>query len=61
MRGQLSGAIYTVKLEGVLYALHAFQKNSKQGIKTPQVDLNLIRASLKQAEEVHAERLQKEG
>ena len=33
----------------VVYALHAFQKKSKQGIKTPQPDVKLIPQRLKRA------------
>jgi phage-related protein len=36
--------IYTVRFEPVIYVLHAFQKKSKKGIKTPQRDVDLIRA-----------------
>ena len=41
--GDTYRAVYTVKLAGVVYVLHAFQKKSKQGIKTPQADVNLIK------------------
>ena len=44
-------AVYTVKLAGVIYVLHAFQKKSKQGIKTPKQDLDLIKKRLQQARE----------
>ncbi len=54
--GDTYRAVYTVKLRGVVYALHAFQKKSKKGIKTPQRDLDLVRHRLKQAEEIHARR-----
>ena len=36
-------AIYAVKLGEKIYVLHAFQKKSKKGIKTPQSDVDLIR------------------
>jgi len=36
-------AVYAVKLGRKVYVLHAFQKKSKQGIKTPQSDVNLIK------------------
>lgn len=54
--GDTYRAVYTVKLRGVVYALHAFQKKSKKGIKTPQHDLELVRRRLRQAEEIHARR-----
>jgi phage-related protein len=48
-------AIYTVKFSGAVYVLHAFQKKSKRGVKTPQKELNLIRERLKSAEKHCAE------
>lgn len=48
--GDAFRVIYTVKFKDVVYVLHAFQKKSKTGIATPQVDLELIRHRLKQAE-----------
>jgi phage-related protein len=42
-------AVYTVRFEGVVYVLHAFQKKSKRGDATPKPDLELIRRRLKQA------------
>lgn len=49
-------AVYTVKFEGVIYVLHAFQKKSKKGIKTGQADINLIKSRLRDAEQLHKER-----
>ena len=42
-------AVYTVKFAGIIYVLHAFQKKSKQGIKTPKQDIDLIKKRLQQA------------
>jgi predicted XRE-type DNA-binding protein len=36
-------AVYTVQFAGRIYVLHAFQKKSKMGIRTPQKDIELIR------------------
>ncbi len=36
-------AVYAVKIGDKIYVLHAFQKKSKQGIKTPQADVDLIK------------------
>ncbi len=47
--GDTYRAVYTVKFAGVIYVLHAFQKKSKQGIKTPKQDLDLIKKRLQQA------------
>jgi phage-related protein len=42
-------AVYTAQFGGVIYLLHAFQKKSKQGIATPQKDIELIRHRLADA------------
>jgi phage-related protein len=47
-------AVYTVRLAGRIYVLHVFQKKSKTGIKTPKLEIELIRSRLKRAEEEHA-------
>ena len=47
--GDTYRAVYTVKFEGLVYALHAFQKKSKTGIKTAKSDLKMIEARLKLA------------
>jgi phage-related protein len=44
-------AVYTVKFQGVVYVLHAFQKKSRKGIETPKHDIDLIKARLKAATE----------
>jgi phage-related protein len=43
-------AVYTVKFEETVFVLHCFQKKSRQGIATPKVDMDIIRARLKIAE-----------
>jgi phage-related protein len=43
-------AVYTVKLETAIYVLHAFQKKSKSGRRTPAVDMDLIARRMKTAE-----------
>ncbi|NER52790.1 MAG: addiction module toxin RelE, partial [Symploca sp. SIO1A3] len=48
-------AIYTVKLAGVIYILHAFQKKSRQGIATPKQDIDLIESRFKRAQEHHSQ------
>ena len=52
--GDTYRAVYTVKLHGVVYALHAFQKKSKKGKKTPRQDLEVVKRRLRRAEEIHA-------
>ena len=44
-------AVYTVRFAEVVYVLHAFQKKSKAGIKTPQDDVKLIGERLKRAQQ----------
>jgi phage-related protein len=48
--GDTYRAVYTVRFESAVYVLHAFQKKSKTGIKTPQKDLDLIEVRLKAAQ-----------
>jgi len=50
-----------VRFGDAVYVLHAFKKKSKQGIKTPQSDIELIRRRLMDAELDHAQRFKKEG
>jgi phage-related protein len=57
--GDTYRAVYTVILAGVIYVLHAFQKKSKQGIATPQQDIELIEARLKRSKEHYAENYKK--
>jgi phage-related protein len=44
--GNAYRAVYTVRYADAVYVLHAFQKKSKMGIKTPKPDLNLIEKRL---------------
>jgi phage-related protein len=52
--GNTYRAVYTVKFQGVVYVLHAFQKKSKKGIATPKHDIDLIKTRLKAATEHYA-------
>lgn len=49
-------AVYTVRFQGAVYVLHAFQKKSKKGIATPQKDIELIRQRLAAAERDYRKR-----
>ncbi|WP_246844128.1 type II toxin-antitoxin system RelE/ParE family toxin [Hydrocoleum sp. CS-953] len=42
-------AVYAVKIGETVYVLHAFQKKSKKGVKTPQSDIDLIKQRYKDA------------
>ena len=53
--GSTYRAVYTVKIAGVVYVLHCFQKKSTSGIATPKPDMDLVRERLKAAL-VHARR-----
>ncbi len=57
--GDTYRAVYTVKLAGVVYVLHAFQKKSKQGIATPKQDVELIKTRLRRAKEHYTENYSK--
>jgi phage-related protein len=59
--GDTYRAVYTVRLVGRVYALHAFQKKSKRGIKTPKAEIDLIKLRLKRAEEEHVAWLEHQG
>lgn len=48
--GETYRAVYTVKFPNAVYVLHALQKKSRKGIKTPQADIDLIKKNLKSAE-----------
>lgn len=47
--------VYTVKISNFIFVLHAFQKKSKQGIKTPMQEIDLIKKRLKDAQEISKE------
>jgi phage-related protein len=57
--GDTFRGVYTVRFAGAVYVLHAFQKKSKRGIKTPTREMDLVRERLKRAEE-HYEHWRKE-
>jgi phage-related protein len=43
--------IYAVQLADEIWVVHAFQKKSTQGIKTPQHEIDLIKDRLKSLKE----------
>lgn len=45
-------AVYIVNLNDMVYVIHAFQKKSKIGIKTPQEHVNLIKDRIKRLKEM---------
>lgn len=48
-------AVYTVNIGEYIFVLHAFQKKSKTGIKTPQKHINMIDQRLVQAKRIWQE------
>ena len=53
-------AVYTVQFPGRVYVLHAFQKKSKIGIKTPKAEVSVIESRLKRAKEDYKSWLEKQ-
>lgn len=54
--GDTYRAVYIVRFKEVVYVLHAFQKKSPKGIKTSQVDVDLVERRLKVAQQYHEAR-----
>lgn len=53
--GDTYRAVYTVKLGDRVYVLHAFQKKSRKGVKTPKHVIDPVRARLREAERIQGE------
>jgi phage-related protein len=51
-RGDAYRVVYAVQLADELWILHAFQKKSRRGIKTPEHEINLVRDRLKRLKEI---------
>jgi phage-related protein len=51
-QGEAFRVVYVVQLAEEIWVLHAFQKKSKGGIKTPVRDIELVRARLKALREM---------
>ena len=43
--------VYAVQLDDAIWVVHAFQKKSTHGIKTPKHEIDLVRARLKRLKE----------
>ena len=50
-RGDAFRALYAVKIDADIWVIHAFQKKSKSGIKTPRMEVDLIHDRLKRLKE----------
>ncbi len=55
--GDTFRAMYTTRLEGVVYVLDVFQKKSRSGRSTPFADLKRIENRLKAAKQLHRDTL----
>jgi phage-related protein len=51
-RGNAFRVVYAVQLGADLWVVHAFQKKSTQGIKTPKHEIDLIKDRLKRLKEI---------
>ena len=51
-RGDAFRVVYAVQLADEIWVIHAFQKKSTQGIKTPQREIDLIKDRLKRLKEM---------
>ncbi|MFN3322818.1 MAG: type II toxin-antitoxin system RelE/ParE family toxin [Bryobacteraceae bacterium] len=51
-RGDAFRVVYAVQLGDDIWVVHAFQKKSTRGIKTPKRDLDLIKDRLKRLKEM---------
>ncbi|WP_246198126.1 type II toxin-antitoxin system RelE/ParE family toxin [Solidesulfovibrio aerotolerans] len=52
--GDTFRTLYTVRFAQAVYVLHAFQKKSKSGIKTPREDIELAARRLRSAGQHYA-------
>ena len=51
-RGDAFRVVYAVQIGADIWVLHAFQKKSTQGIKTPKREIDLVHDRLKRLKEV---------
>lgn len=51
-RGDAYRVVYAVQIADEIWVIHAFQKKSKQGIKTPQHEIDLVRERLRRLKEM---------
>jgi phage-related protein len=50
-RGDAFRVVYAVQIADEIFVIHAFQKKSKSGIKTPKAEIDLIEGRLKRLKE----------
>jgi phage-related protein len=51
-RGDAFRVVYAVQIAEEIWVVHAFQKKSIKGIKTPQREIDLVRDRLKRLKEM---------
>jgi phage-related protein len=51
-KGDAFRVVYAVQLTDEIWVVHAFQKKSRQGIKTPKHEIDLIKDRLKRLKEM---------
>ena len=51
-RGNAFRVLYAVQIADEIWVIHAFQKKSTQGVKTPRHEVELIKSRLKQLKEM---------
>ena len=51
-RGNAFRVVYAVQIGDAIWVVHAFQKKSTQGIKTPKHEIDLVKARIKRLKEV---------
>ncbi len=51
-RGEAYRVIYALQIAEAIWVIHAFQKKSNTGRKTPQVEVDLIRERIKRLKEI---------
>ena len=52
LRGDAFRVVYAVQIGDDIWVVHAFQKKSTQGIKTPKREIDLVKDRLKRLKEV---------
>lgn len=53
--------VYTVRYAEAIYVLHCFQKKAKQGIATPQQEIEIVKQRLRYVEQTRRQRKLKES
>jgi len=49
-QGDTFRCVYTIRIAGAIYVLHAFQKKSRTGRETPKAEIKVVAQRLREAE-----------